>query len=1300
MLRLRPDLRFATLRWCVCGALAIAVRGLFAATDLASVGAGATLAEGVYYLNASRTLSGGTGLPGLAVAENAFVAVYLPEGVTLALYGSPAVGATAGQPGFKIPSSSTLILVGKGKLEAFGGDAAVGSDAADCVSDTNWDDTRQDGASTEVWDDYDKCKVYGGRGGAGGGGAGAGIGGAGGAGGSRGDCSIRRVDIDNTSSSHKDGLAGLDGASGGRGGTGGTMGDLYVLDAVAVEAAGGSFALGGLGGSSSERDSGSKVSGLWNVYGGSSGGGGGGGGGGAAAEIGGGGGGGGGGAAGGGGALILRGSKTPSYGDGEGGSGGAGGNGVDGDDGDLGTDGEGTRSSAQSYNKIETYGGTTGDGGLGGDIGGNGYLYLSEMADVPYGSPMPGFVETHIFLRRKITVDFAGGTSLGASATTVYAYLYLTMPEVPIPDRVGYIFRGYFTGQNGTGTQIYTDTGDALFDIWTLDGEDTRLYAAWENFAPPPDPLVVTRLDDAPFDPHSSNITFRAALTWAMMFPELTAPDGTKSKIVFSDALTAGKSSVEVALTSGVIRVGANRFTDHPLVLRGPGLTNCVIVVSGAKNGDRLLDIGDGNAVEIEGYTLRSGTSASDGGALWMRGGTLDARNCNFLNNAASGSGGAINAVATDFVRVENCRFEGNQTSAKSGGGGAIAGGKRLVVVNCSFRKNAGAYGGAIRSGESSVIVNSSFFLNSAWQTGGGVWSGGAKDHVTILNCTFEANIANCQENANANFDGGGGLYAQGGGTMQLDLVNCFLVGNRPATLAFPDVQFGERIATLNVYASMLGVANTQIVENARFNVRLGKKDRTFFEVGDRNMAYRQLTKGGVVHDYLRTVDTAGDIGYAVYHDADWANVALAATWGGAKAAICGTAAQATDLLLEDISSRDLSVSCTRSQGGSYWYVHDRPENGTIVTKIEDASDDYDGVLTLREIVRGITVNEAQWTTSRVDGVYTITFDERLRGGTFLMTEGGHLDIHGATTNDGVNIVVDGGDRGITIDGGGMFRAFAVRKGSSLTLKNLTFVNCVGAATSGGGYATGFDGGAVMNEGALVVSNCTFKACAGGPSFDEPIGFGGAICNGSGTNRATLAVFASTFENCRAARGGAVYTYDGGEATLDGCSFSDNRAASDRSVFVPLGGAIGAAKNASLTYSGCNFDDNTVVIDGFEFPDDVWRTSDRLHAIRYAGGELAVSIDALALPAAGSFAIDMSGTATMPDGSPAVTANPTGLRPGLSYGLGYTPDFALPFAVTDGTWVRAGADGSLPKPLRAPKGESSGFYKIFVRDSQ
>ena len=178
---------------CLCGAVAVAAQGLFAATDLSAKGSGATLSEGVYYLNASKSFAGGVGQAGLSVADGATVAIYLPENVTLTVRGAPASGATAGTPGLRLPSSSTLILVGKGRVEAFGGAAAGGRDAAESSSwdaDAHADGERYvDGAYSGAWNHdgdaagYRRGKTYGGKGGAGGGGAAAGIGGRGGGGG-------------------------------------------------------------------------------------------------------------------------------------------------------------------------------------------------------------------------------------------------------------------------------------------------------------------------------------------------------------------------------------------------------------------------------------------------------------------------------------------------------------------------------------------------------------------------------------------------------------------------------------------------------------------------------------------------------------------------------------------------------------------------------------------------------------------------------------------------------------------------------------------------------------------------------------------------------------------------------------------------------------------------------------------------------------------------------------------------------------------------------------------------------------
>lgn len=1239
--------------------------------------AGDELDEGVYEVSANLSLAPtSAGASGLSVKAGKTVAIHIPKGVSLTLRGAAGSGRIGGGAGMRIPSDATLILVGEGKLTAQGGksgNAVKGGDGEDYFKD-------------------DKVTGAGGSGGDGAGGAGAGIGGSGGTGGKGGAGGDRSSGSGSTPDAE-----GNDGSSGDAGSDGGSMGVLYVLGGVRVSAAAGSLiAEPGIGG-----NEGDYFLGVIGVIKYAIAGGGGGGGGGVSEDepmaIGGGSGGGGGGGGGGSGGLDNRvQGSTLHVAHAEGGSGGETG----------GTSGEGERSCSDT--KTKRWGGHGGGGGTYGVPGTNGTLYVSDRADVPDGEPV-GFRETHEFLKRAITLDFDGGTSLGKASDTREAYLYLTLPDVPIPDKKEHLFLGYYTGKNGTGIQYYDGTGDPQVEFWDRDEQNCTLYAHWRRVEElPPDPLVVTRLDDEEFNPDSSAITFRAAVTWAMLFPDLKGKDGTPSKITFAESLweKSADGSVIVQLSVDNIRVGESRFTDsHPMIIQGPHHTKGTVAIDGSRMFERILDVGTGNTLVISNLTFRNARSDESGAAIKMKGGALRLGNCVFKKNAAEVSGGAVYAAECRWLKAYNCRFEGNTAAKKTQGGGAIRGGEKLTVVNCSFWENEAGYGGAVYAAKTTVMVNSSVFKNSGWLTGGGLYSGGADDQVSVINCMFQGNIANCQEQSGTSYDGGGGLYAVGGGGVKVLLVNDFFVGNRMTSLLYPDVEFGANL-TLDVKTSMFGKADSRIKANTGYNVQLGKEEMKFFEVGERQLNYRQTVKDGITHDYLQTMDPSGDIGYSVYHDADWDNVALAPKKDAGKAAVLGYAEKATELLLEDISPRDLTAYGSQSQGGSFWYIHDHPEHGTVVTKIEDESDYYDGALTLREIIEGIATEENSWATNRLDGVYTITFDRKLKGQTLKM-QGAQFDIYGLT-ND-VNIVVDGEDLGITIDGDSgyydgllprLYRGFRVQPGSTLTLRNLKFVNCTGTPL-GVPPMPGYDGGALLNLGKATVENCTFEKCVGGPTLDSQIGFGGAICNGgAGTNGCLLTVKDSTFTECRAVQGGAIYCYGGNTTEVTRCTFTNNRAREDgASVYVPLGGAICLAASADLTYGGCTFTGNTVLLDGQELPSDVQAKNASYYTIRYSGGAWSIALNALALPEAGGMTLDTTSGATMPDGvTPAVMMQPTGLRPNLLYALGYTYDLGVSFKADEGTWVKADASGNLPEPLRAPAEKNCGFYKVFVRE--
>jgi len=223
---------------------------------------GRTLSSGRYYVTQSIAFSNGSTGSGLSIASGATVYIYIPAGVTLTATGGNASGTTGAGAGIELPESSTLYLMGKGKVEAYGGRAANGGNG---------------GGGYDAYLDYDKTILggSGGRGGDGGGGAGAGIGTRGGNGGSGGSGGQRTG-----SSGDEKTQYGVNGNPGTGGSSASAMGILYVDETFGldVDAKGGSKGSGGSGGSGGRNACEHPSSNLYLAGGGGGGGAGGGGG--------------------------------------------------------------------------------------------------------------------------------------------------------------------------------------------------------------------------------------------------------------------------------------------------------------------------------------------------------------------------------------------------------------------------------------------------------------------------------------------------------------------------------------------------------------------------------------------------------------------------------------------------------------------------------------------------------------------------------------------------------------------------------------------------------------------------------------------------------------------------------------------------------------------------------------------------------------------------------------------------------------------------------------------------------------
>lgn len=116
---------------------------------------------------------------------------------------------------------------------------------------------------------------------------------------------------------------------------------------------------------------------------------------------------------------------------------------------------------------------------VGGSVTGSGYTYnsvdgsLTLNGDIITGDIL--ITAAGVPKQYTVTFDKAGGSGGVDSATATYDS---ALPQVTAPTRTGYTFGGYYTAQNGGGTQYYGANGESVAEKYTVDGGLT-LYAQW-----------------------------------------------------------------------------------------------------------------------------------------------------------------------------------------------------------------------------------------------------------------------------------------------------------------------------------------------------------------------------------------------------------------------------------------------------------------------------------------------------------------------------------------------------------------------------------------------------------------------------------------------------------------------------------------------------------------------------------------------------------------------------------------------------------------------------------------------------
>ena len=253
-----------------------------------------------------------------------------------------------------------------------------------------------------------------------------------------------------------------------------------------------------------------------------------------------------------------------------------------------------------------------------------------------------------------------------------------------------------------------------------------------------------------------------------------------------------------------VISLASALSINRNLTISGPGATQLTV------NGNNLVRVFQIQgvappSVTISGLTIANGTTAANGGGIFLQSGTLTVSGSTITNNTAptssatTGFGGGIMADSGTNLSVINSIVV-NNSCVRGGGGistGIPAATTNLTISGSTISGNTSGFGGGVYTTASSLIttLNTNFTNNTATANGfggGGLYNSGSG---FIRGGTINLN------DATGSASGGGGIFNNG----NLNLLNVNISNNTA-----PTNSEGGGIYNVNV----LSITNSTISAN------------------------------------------------------------------------------------------------------------------------------------------------------------------------------------------------------------------------------------------------------------------------------------------------------------------------------------------------------------------------------------------------------------------------------------------------------------------------------------------------------
>ena len=171
-----------------------------------------------------------------------------------------------------------------------------------------------------------------------------------------------------------------------------------------------------------------------------------------------------------------------------------------------------------------------------------------------------------------VNLDKQGGTGGTSSVTVNYDS---AMPSATAPSRTGYTFKGYYSEQNGGGTQYYAEDMNSAHN-WDIDTNPSTLYAKWEANK------CTIDLDKQ----GGSGGTAYVTGTYDSAMPSATAP--SRTGYTFAGYYTSPNGGGTQYYDENMVSVSYWHITTNPSTLYANWTANTYTLNFDVQNGDAL----------------------------------------------------------------------------------------------------------------------------------------------------------------------------------------------------------------------------------------------------------------------------------------------------------------------------------------------------------------------------------------------------------------------------------------------------------------------------------------------------------------------------------------------------------------------------------------------------------------------------------------------------------------------------------------------------------------------------------------